>query len=148
MPLGLGHSLSHPDHPCLTVNQTRACLVSLLSWQPLSPGPASCTSDTNWETRPCPEAKMGARFHTYKSVAKDALPLARQNRSAGTRKHLDKFDWKAHRFFCIWVWATKKKKKIHKIYVFPHTKTVKEQSLYDWDTFTCLNNKHIPHSLY
>lgn len=63
VPWVLGHSLIHPDHPSLTVNEDRSYLVSLLSWHPPNPEPASCTSNTNWETRPCPEAEMGARFH-------------------------------------------------------------------------------------
>ena len=118
VPWGLGDSLSHPDHPCLTVNQARSHLVSLVSWQPPSPGPVSRTSDTDWETRPCPEAKMGARFHIYKSAAKTASLFV-----------LDKFDWKApwcylHRFPVYFAFESEPQREIHKVDVFTHTNTV------------------------
>lgn len=88
-----------------------------MSQQPPSLNPASCTSDTCWETRPCPEAKMGTRFHTHKSAAETSSPSARQNWSAGTRKCcLDKFVWKGpwcylHRFPAYFAFESK-----------PHTK--------------------------
>lgn len=54
-------------------------------------------------------------FHIYKSAAKTALPFARQNWSAGTRKHLDKFDWKVpwcylHRFPAYFVFESEPQK--------------------------------------
>lgn len=140
MPWGLGLLLSHPDHPCLAVNQARSRLVSLVSWQPPRPGHASCTSDTNWETKPCPEAEIGARFHIYESAAKTALPFVRQNRSAGTSKHQDKLDWKApscylHRFNVYFHLSHRKK--------YTNTRTqCSDEAITDWDNYY-QNNKHL-----
>lgn len=113
--------LIRPDHMLFTL-----CHGSLS---------ASCVSDTDWETRPHPEEKMGWGFHICKSAAKNTLPFVRQNWSADTRKHSDKFGWKVPWFYspkfpAYFVSESESQKEIHKVDVFTHTNTVWWRSNY------------------